>query len=78
MLALAALRGRDSLLQRNMDILRTNLMAMHDFMEEFGHVFRYRPPVAGSVAFPRCVALPNNTYCKPHITTPVICFKGVL
>jgi hypothetical protein len=40
-------------LQRNMDILRTNLRAVEAFMREFEHVFRYRPPAAGSVVFPR-------------------------
>ncbi|GLC72796.1 hypothetical protein PLESTF_001294000 [Pleodorina starrii] len=55
-LALAALRSREALLRRNMDILRANLTAVEAFMSEFEHVFKYRPPAAGSVAFPRLAA----------------------
>ncbi|EFJ50513.1 hypothetical protein VOLCADRAFT_88940 [Volvox carteri f. nagariensis] len=59
-LALAALRSKDALLHRNMTILRSNLSAVESFMGEFDHIFRYRPPAAGSVAFPRLAALATD------------------
>ncbi|GIL55559.1 hypothetical protein Vafri_11112 [Volvox africanus] len=55
-LALVALRARETLLRRNLDILETNLRAVGAFMREFGQVFQYCPPAAGSVAFPRLLA----------------------
>ncbi|GLI60467.1 hypothetical protein VaNZ11_002625 [Volvox africanus] len=55
-LALAALRARETLLRRNLEILTANLRAVGAFMGEFRHVIRYCPPAAGSVAFPRLLA----------------------
>ncbi|KAG2425388.1 hypothetical protein HXX76_013802 [Chlamydomonas incerta] len=52
-LAVMALRGRASILDRNLRLVRANCAVLRDFMDDFPHVFTYRQPQAGSVAFPR-------------------------
>lgn len=53
-LALIALRSRDTITAHNLAIVRANLKLADAFFEEFKHMFEWCPPAAGSVAFPRC------------------------
>lgn len=53
-LALVALRSRDTITARNLATVRANLKLAEAFFEEFKHMFEWCPPAAGSVAFPRC------------------------
>ncbi|KAG2430784.1 hypothetical protein HYH02_013623 [Chlamydomonas schloesseri] len=52
-LAVMALRGRSSILRRNLDLVAANCAALRAFMDDHPHVFSYCQPRAGSVAFPR-------------------------
>jgi hypothetical protein len=53
LLALMALRAKESVLSRNMSIIRTNLGLLDTFFESQRERFLWRPPLAGSIAFPR-------------------------
>ena len=48
-----ALRGRATILERNLALVAANCAALRAFMDCFPHVFTYSQPRAGSVAFPR-------------------------
>ncbi|PNW88857.1 hypothetical protein CHLRE_01g047850v5 [Chlamydomonas reinhardtii] len=52
-LAVMALRGRATILERNLALVAANCAALRAFMDCFPHVFTYSQPRAGSVAFPR-------------------------
>ncbi len=50
-LALIALRAQTHIVQRNLEIVRANIVIAERFCSEFPHLFRWRQPNAGSVAF---------------------------
>jgi aspartate/methionine/tyrosine aminotransferase len=52
-LALMALRARDKIIRRNLDIIAANLALANPFFAEFEPHFDWLPPLAGSIAFPR-------------------------
>ncbi len=52
-LAALALRHRDALLARNLDVIRANLARLDGFFARYAHCFEWRRPDAGPVAFPR-------------------------
>lgn len=51
-LALMALRARDRILARNLDLIRANTRLAAEFFTARPGLFRWLPPDAGSVAFP--------------------------
>ncbi|NPV89300.1 MAG: aminotransferase class I/II-fold pyridoxal phosphate-dependent enzyme [Firmicutes bacterium] len=51
-LAQLALRHRERILDRNLEIIRGNLGILHNFFSDYPHVFDWRAPVAGPIAFP--------------------------
>jgi aspartate/methionine/tyrosine aminotransferase len=52
-LALIALRARDQILQRNREIVATNIPLFNDFFSRHPDLFDWQPPRAGCVCFPR-------------------------
>jgi aspartate/methionine/tyrosine aminotransferase len=52
-LALLALRARDSILERNRGIIEGNLPVFGTFFSRFGGLFEWQPPQGGCVCFPR-------------------------
>ncbi|HEU4326492.1 MAG TPA: aminotransferase class I/II-fold pyridoxal phosphate-dependent enzyme [Roseiflexaceae bacterium] len=52
-LALAALRAREAVLERSHAILRPNLALLDRFFAEWAHVLDWTRPRAGSIGFPR-------------------------
>lgn len=52
-LGVAALRVRDVIIARNLDIIQDNLELARHFFEKYPDKFTWIPPQAGSVAFPR-------------------------
>ncbi|KAI7837328.1 hypothetical protein COHA_008843 [Chlorella ohadii] len=63
-LALIMLRNWDALVQQRLAIIRTNLDALDAFFERWRHVFAWRRPAAGTVAFPRLTTdEPIETWC---------------
>ncbi|MBN2345400.1 MAG: aminotransferase class I/II-fold pyridoxal phosphate-dependent enzyme [Candidatus Aminicenantes bacterium] len=51
-LARLALRHRDRILARNLDIIRRNLQCLDDFFSRHGRLFSWHRPQAGPIAFP--------------------------
>ena len=73
-LSIIALRNRDRILKRNLDIIRSNLMTLDSFFEKYRFMFNRVRPKAGSIAFPSL---------KPDIDIEKFCTdlvesKGVL
>jgi len=52
-LAQVALRHADVLLDRNRTIIEDNIKHINQFTKDYSDVFRWTPPQAGSIAFPR-------------------------
>lgn len=52
-LALVALRAKDKIVAKNMEIISRNLGILDDFFKRFSHVFEWIKPQAGSIAFPK-------------------------
>ena len=51
-LAQLALRHRERILDRNLDIIKTNLELLHRFFTDYSGVFDWHAPIAGPIAFP--------------------------
>jgi len=54
-LALMALRAKEHILGRNLDIIRKNLDLAKSFLEQYPHLFRWYHPVGGSITFPEWI-----------------------
>jgi aspartate/methionine/tyrosine aminotransferase len=52
-LAGIALKNRQSILERNNALVRTNLDLLDDFFAEFRHLFEWRRPDGGCIGYPR-------------------------
>ena len=64
-LALIALRARQAITQRNLEIIATNLVTADQFFSEFSHFFNWIPPLSGSIAFPRLeINQSIETFCE--------------
>ena len=55
LLALIALRSRDGILARNLDLIQSNLAAAHDFFYTFSRYVNWYRPQGGSIAFPEWI-----------------------
>jgi aspartate/methionine/tyrosine aminotransferase len=52
-LAMVALRNRDYIVGRNLDIIKGNLLLLDDFFTKFSSMFSWIKPEAGPIAFPK-------------------------
>lgn len=52
-LAIMALRARDTILARNTGIIRQNLEVLNEFFSRYPDHFDWSPPLAGPIAFPK-------------------------
>ncbi|MBI2743790.1 MAG: aminotransferase class I/II-fold pyridoxal phosphate-dependent enzyme [Chlamydiales bacterium] len=55
-LALMALRAKERILERNLNIIRRNLELLDRFFEKYPKLFAWKRPTAGSTAFPKLLA----------------------
>lgn len=63
-LATLALRHRQKLIRRNLAIVLHNLNLLNDFFAVHTHIFNWRPPRAGSIAFPSLkIAQDSERFC---------------
>lgn len=53
MLAITALRHKEKILERNLEIITNNLLLLDRFFENRANLFRWVRPKAGPIAFPR-------------------------
>jgi aspartate/methionine/tyrosine aminotransferase len=51
-LSIMALRSKDTLLKRSLEMIRSNLDLVEALMAEWGQFFEWIPPQAGSICFP--------------------------
>lgn len=62
-LAEVALRHREKLAQRSVDIIRHNLKLLDGFFEEHDDTFTWRRPVAGPIGFPHLLTGDSEDFC---------------
>ena len=62
-LAEVAMRNRQKLAQRNLDIIRTNLLLIDDLFARHADLFSWIRPNAGSMAFPRLLKGDIENFC---------------
>ncbi len=63
-LATIALRARDALIARSLEIVRGNLAEAERFFGRHPEVFQWLPPRAGPVAFPALLSEPVDELCR--------------
>ena len=69
-----ALKNKEILLSRNLDILRNNLLLLEEFFSDKSEIFHWVKPKAGSLIFPKLKTGENaKNFCKKLIEK-----KGVL
>lgn len=62
-LAEVAMRNRTKLVERNLNIIKHNLSIVDDFFARHSELFSWIRPNAGSMAFPRYLRGPVDTFC---------------
>ncbi len=62
-LAAFALRHRQKLVERNVGIIKSNLETVHEFLGRHADKFSWRPPRAGSMAFPHYLGGSVDAFC---------------
>lgn len=62
-LALIALRAKERVIARSLDIIRPNLERLDKFFQEFSDRFRWNRPHAGSVCFPEYLGGNVDEFC---------------
>ncbi|MFO7890104.1 MAG: aminotransferase class I/II-fold pyridoxal phosphate-dependent enzyme [bacterium] len=73
-LAIMALRVREKILERNLNIIKNNLRLLDNFFKEYSEIFSWNRPKAGPIAFPKLNAEVNiEDFCLDLIEK-----KGVL
>ena len=68
-LAALALRHRQMLVQRNLDLILKNLALANDFFARHADEFTWIRPQAGPIAFPRLVRDEVESFCHELVTT---------
>lgn len=67
-LALIALKSREKILERNRAIVRANQKDVETFFSEYSHLFAWRRPQGGCVAFPRYLGADGvESFCRELI-----------
>jgi aspartate/methionine/tyrosine aminotransferase len=62
-----ALRHRQKLIDRNVDIITRNLVLVDAFFRRYPEIFAWQLPKAGPIAFPRLIGLDVNAFCDALI-----------
>ena len=55
-LAIMALRAKEKIISRNLNIIRANLDLLDRFFQKYSHLFAWKRPQAGSTTFPKLLA----------------------
>lgn len=63
-LAIAALRRAEEIVERNRSIVRANLSLARDFFAKKGNMFQWLEPLGGSTAFPRLFGERVEDFCE--------------
>jgi aspartate/methionine/tyrosine aminotransferase len=64
-LAIIALRAKDTILARNQSIISRNLKILSDFFEKYDSIFSWHRPAAGTICFPKLLLdISIDEFCK--------------
>jgi len=63
-LALIALRSKDSIVQKNLSIIASGLHAVDTFMQKHDEHFAFQKPIAGPIGFPKILHGTASDYCE--------------
>jgi aspartate/methionine/tyrosine aminotransferase len=78
-LAELALRHRDKLTTRNLEIIATNLALLDQFIDRHSDRLTWQRPQAGSIGFPQLIGQDVDDFCKDLVeTTGVLLLPGTL
>ena len=78
-LAEVALRQREKLVERNLQIITRNLPILDDFIARHANQFVWQKPKAGSIAFPRLLGEDIEQFCDTLVkTTGVLLLPGTM
>jgi aspartate/methionine/tyrosine aminotransferase len=78
-LAEVALRNREKLVERSLQIITRNLLLLDDFFARHAHRFVWQKPDAGSIAFPRLLGEDIEIFCDNLVkATGVLLLPGTM
>ena len=64
-LSLIALRNKEKILKRNINIIRQNIKTLEDFIGRHPKIMKWNKPIAGPITFPEFIIEQNiETFCK--------------
>jgi len=67
-LAILALKTKEKIIQRNLEIINKNLQVLGNFFIEYKQLFKWYKPKAGSICFPKlCLDIEVADFCKDLI-----------
>ncbi len=69
-LAIMALRAKEKIIQKNLNIIRANLDLLDRFFAKYAKWFAWKKPTAGSTAFPKLLAPVPNNYIAAELIPP--------
>lgn len=52
-LAIMGCRQNEQLIQRTLNIVKSNIILLEDFMTQYSHIFEWKKPKVGTICFPR-------------------------
>ncbi len=68
MLSIIGLRAKDTIISRNLEIIKLNIKAYIDFFDAHKDMFTWIPPQAGSTAFPQINSGNAEQFCHEAVT----------
>ena len=78
-LAEVALRHREKLVERNLQIIQSNLILLDSFFSRHANLFSWVKPHAGPIAFPKLLSGEVEAFCHDLVTTHgVLLLPGTL
>ena len=78
-LAELALRHREKLVARNIEIITGNLTLLDEFLARHSDRFAWQRPQAGSIGFPKLIGQDVNDFCKDLVeNSGVLLLPGTL
>jgi aspartate/methionine/tyrosine aminotransferase len=78
-LAITALKNKDRIIQRNLNLISSNLKILNQFFERHADRFVWNAPKAGPIAFPAIVQGHIDIFCKHLLgTTGVLLLPGTV
>ncbi len=78
-LATIALKNKEVLLNRNLNLIKENLASLNSFFAKYRNFFNWIPPMAGPIAFPSLKKGKIDEFCHDLVTnTGILLLPGTL